>query len=328
MYDLISVGDATIDTFIKIHDAHVQCNINKEDCVLCVKYGDKIAVDSISHLVAGNAANNAVGSARLGMNTAIYVNVGEDDSGERIKNQIEKEGVDGSYIVVNKGMDSNYSAVLNFEGERTIFVYHQHWKYRLPSLENSKWVYLTSLSKSFAESTLIDDLVAYLKDSGAKLGYNPGTYQMEVGVKKDPELLKLTEILFVNLEEAKRILEIPEEKKMDIKDLLKQCVTDLDVKNVVITDGRAGSFAYDRKDFYRLPEFPGERIEATGAGDSFATACEAAIFYGHPLAEGLAWGAINGAAVVHEIGPQAGLLTKEKMEKILAENPDFKAERF
>lgn len=328
MYDLISVGDATIDTFIKIHDAHVQCNINKEDCVLCVSYGDKIAVDSIAHLVAGNAANNAVGSARLGMNSAIYVNVGEDDAGERIKNVIEKEGVDGSYIVVNKSMESNYSAVVNFEGERTIFVYHQHWNYRLPELEPAKWVYLTSLSKSFAESTLIKDLVDYLKETGAKLGYNPGTYQMEVGVKKDSELLKLTEVFFVNLEEAKRVLDIAESTKIDIKDLLKKIIADLDVKNVVITDGREGSYAYDRKDFYRIGEFPGERIEATGAGDGFATACEAAIFNGHSLKEGLAWGSINGASVVGQVGPQAGLLTKEQMEKTLADNPDFKAESF
>lgn len=328
MYDVISVGDATIDTFIKIHDAHVQCNLNKEDCQLCVNYADKIAVDSIAHLVAGNAANNAVGSARLGMNTAIYVNVGEDNAGAQIKDVLEKEGVDTRYLVTNKGMESNYSAVLNFQGERTIFVYHQHWNYRLPEMEPSKWVYLTSLSKSFTESTLISDLVNYLKETGAKLSYNPGTYQMEADVKKDPELLALTEVFFVNVEEAKRILEIPEETHIEIKDLLKKTIDDLNVKNAVITDGREGSYCYDRKDFYRLPEFPGDRVEATGAGDSFATATEAALFHGHPLSEGMAWGAINAAYKVKQVGPQAGLLHKAEMEKILADNPNFKAERF
>ncbi|OGY29893.1 MAG: hypothetical protein A3F35_00440 [Candidatus Woykebacteria bacterium RIFCSPHIGHO2_12_FULL_45_10] len=328
MYDLIAVGDATIDTFIKIHDAHVQCNVNKEDCQLCVNYADKIAVDSISHLVAGNAANNAVGSARLGMNSAIYVNIGEDDSGEKIKNQLEKEGVDSRYVIVNKGMDSNYSAVLNFEGERTIFVYHQHWNYRLPALEPAKWVYLTSLSKSFAESTLVADLVVYLKETGAKLSYNPGTYQMEVGVKNDPELLKLTELLFVNVEEAKRILGIAESTHIEIKALLKKTISDLEVRNAVITDGREGSYAFDRKNYWRIKEFPGERLEATGAGDAYATACQAAIFYGHSLAEGMAWGAINASYKVKKVGPQAGLLRKDEMEKVLSENPSFKAERF
>ncbi len=328
MYDLISIGDATIDTFIKIHDAHVRCTVNRESCELCVNYADKIAVDSIAHLVAGNAANNAVGSARLGMNVAIYVNVGEDDAGERIKNVIEKEGVDSRYIVVNKDMESNYSAVLNFQGERTIFVYHQPWKYRLPALDPAKWVYLTSMSESFIASSLVEDLVAYLKSSKAKLSYNPGTYQMKAGLKNYQKLLDLTEYLFVNVEEAKRILEIPEEQHIEIKDLLKKSVSELNVRNVVITDGREGSYSYDRKDFFRISEFPGDRLEATGAGDAYATACEAALFHGHPLSEGMAWGSINSAYKVKKVGPQAGLLYKQEMEKILADNPTFKAERF
>src|SRR3990172_12424263 len=101
MHDIITVGDATIDTFTKIHDAEVRCTSNNEKCELCVSFADKIPVDDIKRLVAGNAANNAIGSTRLGMKAAIYVNVGDDESGERIKKKLEDEGVDASYIVVN-----------------------------------------------------------------------------------------------------------------------------------------------------------------------------------------------------------------------------------
>ena len=328
MHDLVTVGDATIDTFIKIHDAHVQCNINKEDCQLCVNYGDKIAVDEIKHLVAGNAANNAIGSARLGLKDTIYVNVGDDDSGERIKRKLEEEGVDCSYVITNKETDSNYSAVINFQGERTIFVYHQPWKYRLPKMEAAKWVYYTSLSESFVGSTLNRDLADYIKDCGAKLLYNPGTYQIKAGVKNYPEILKVCTVFNVNKEEAKKILEIPEEKSIDMKKLLKKTRDDLGVENVLITDGREGSYTFDGKDYYRLPEFPGDRIEATGAGDSYATALLSALFYGLPLSEGMVWGSINGAYVVKQIGPQAGLLHKHEMEKVRSQSLDFKAEKF
>ncbi|MEX0616388.1 MAG: carbohydrate kinase family protein [Candidatus Woykebacteria bacterium] len=328
MHDIITVGDATIDTFIKIHDAHVQCSINKEDCQLCVNYGDKIAVDEIKHLVAGNAANNAVGSARLGLKDAIYVNVGEDDSGTRIKNKLEEEGVDCTYITTNKGIDSNYSAVINFEGERTIFVYHQPWQYRLPKLSPAKWVYYTSASESFSNSTLSKDLADYVKEAGAKMLYNPGTYQIRTGVKKYPEILQECTVFNVNKEEAKKILEIASEKEIGMKELLKKTRDDLGVESVLITDGRDGSYSFDGKDYYKLPEFPGERVEATGAGDSFATALVAALFYGLPLSEGMVWGSINGAYVVKQVGPQAGLLHRHEMEKIRAESPDFKAEKF
>src|SRR5688572_30399901 len=107
MFDLISVGDATIDNFVQIHDAEVKCNVDKTQCLICVEYGDKIAVDKLTHLVAGNAANNAVGGSRLKLKCAIYVNVGSDPSGKQIKDKLVEEGVSSRYIVVNEGMESN-----------------------------------------------------------------------------------------------------------------------------------------------------------------------------------------------------------------------------
>lgn len=327
MYDMISVGDATIDVFIKINDAHVQCTVNKESCVLCVQYGDKIAVEEMQNLVAGNAANNAVGSSRLGMKTAMYLNVGSDDSGFRIKKKMVEEKVDPIYIKVNEGMESNYSVVLRFQGERSIFVYHQQWDYQLPDLEPSKWVYYTSASASFAKGNFSQQLADYIKKTGAKLGYNPGTHQMRADVKKFPEILSATEVFFVNVEEAKRILGLPEENPMEIKELLAKTRTDLGLKTVVITDGREGSYSFDGSDYWKLSEFPGERVEATGAGDAFATAVCAALFHDQSLPEAMVWGSINSASVVGQIGPQAGLLTLDEIRKRRENKPDFVAQK-
>src|SRR3989344_1094268 len=143
MFDLISIGDATIDNYVLIHDAEVRCNLNKTQCLLCVEYGDKIAVDRLTHSVAGNAPNNVVGAARLKLKSSIYANVGSDSSGQQITEKLKQENVDIRYIRVNEGMESNLSTILSFKGERTIFVYHQDWKYQLPDLELSKWVYFS-----------------------------------------------------------------------------------------------------------------------------------------------------------------------------------------
>src|SRR3990167_5608677 len=96
-YDLITVGDSTIDTFIKIHDATVECDINHEECKLCVKYGDKIPVEGIARAVAGNAANVAAAASKLGLKVATYTNVGGDSEGELIKNTLEAADVWGDY---------------------------------------------------------------------------------------------------------------------------------------------------------------------------------------------------------------------------------------
>src|SRR3989338_7898452 len=319
MFDLISLGDATIDNFVFIHDAEVKCNINKSDCMLCIEYGDKIAVDKLVHLVAGNAANNAVGGSRLKLKTAIFVNVGEDPAGKQIKDKLKTEGVDSRYVIENKGMESNLSTVINFQGERTILVYHQAWKYRLPDLEKSKWVYYTSVSHSFTETNLNGQIEQYLQRSGARLLYNPGTYQIQFGVKKNPRLLSLTELFVVNLEEAKRILYGKDDLNVPVKKLLKG-ILDLGPKLVVITDGAEGSYGFDGESYYHLGIFPAKLVDMTGAGDAFATGTLAGLFYGKDLKEAMRWGGANSANKIEQIGPQAGLLTYNQMMEKLKTN--------
>ncbi|MCL4366490.1 hypothetical protein M1437_04670, partial [Patescibacteria group bacterium] len=90
---------------------------------------------------------------------------------------LKSEGVSTRYVVVNRDMESNLSTVLTFKGERTIFVYHQNWKYCLPDLDATKWVYFTSIGPSFTQCNLMSELSAYIERTGARLLYNPGTYQ-------------------------------------------------------------------------------------------------------------------------------------------------------
>lgn len=321
MFDLISIGDATIDNYVLIHDAEVKCNLNKTECLLCVEYGDKIPVDKLTHEVGGNAPNNVVGGSRLKLKSAIYVNVGSDPAGKQIEDKLKTNGVSTRYVVVNEGMESNLSTILSFRGERTIFVYHQEWKYQLPELEGTKWVYFSSIAPIFTQSNLLNELALYLERTGARLLYNPGTYQIKDGVKKHPRLLSLTEAFIVNKQEAERVLgeRVKGEGKSEIKKLLKQ-IADLGPKMVVITDGTEGSYGFDGEKYFHLSLFPAKIVERTGAGDAFATGTLAGLFYGKDLAESMRWGAANGAAVVEEIGPQAGLLTYSKMQEKLKEN--------
>lgn len=319
MLDLISIGDATIDNYVLIHDAQVKCNLNKSECLLCVEYGDKIPVDRLTHEVGGNAANNVVGGARLKLKSAIYANLGSDSAGKQIIDKFKKEGVKISYVVVNEGMESNLSTILNFKKERTIFVYHQDWTYNLPELESSRWVHFSSIAPSFTHSNLLNELVAYLERVGSKLLYNPGTYQIKAGVKRNPRLLSLTEVFMVNKEEAKRVLGYEDSEDITIKKLLKG-ILDLGPRMAVITSGGEGSYGFDGDKYYHLGVFPSKLVEMTGAGDAFATGTIAGLFYGQDLVEAMRWGAANGASVVEQIGPQAGLLTYNQMQEKLKEN--------
>ncbi|MBU1000844.1 carbohydrate kinase family protein [Patescibacteria group bacterium] len=324
MLDLISIGDARIDNFVHLPKAHISCTLNKESCEICLNYGGKIPVDEIRCLPAGNNNNNAVGAARLKMKTALFGNVGGDGNGRMILDHLKKEGVITRYMVVNKDVPTEQSIVLAYKGERTILVYHYPWDYNLPDLERTRWVYFSSVSYSYTKTSLISQIESYIERTGANLVFGPGTNQLKDGVKKYPKLLSLTKLFILNKEEAKKVLEIPEEKKVDIKKLLSGLV-DLGPEFVVVTDGVDGSFGFDGEKFYRIGIFPANLVETTGAGDGYSTGLLAGLFHGKSLAEAMRWGAVNGAAVVEQIGAQTGLLTLNQILKRLKENPKIVA---
>ena len=316
-HDMISIGDATIDTFLLIHDVEIKKIGGKR--VALLSWGDKLPVDQLYRTVAGNATNNAVGSRRLGLRTAFYTVLAHDTGGREILHKMKKENVLTDYINIDDKHGTNASTVISYKGERTILVYHEHRTYKLPRMAPSKWVYLTSMGNGFHR--IYPDLAKYLDRTGAKLGFNPGTFQLRKGVKANQQMLDRTALLSLNLQEAQGWVG----SKIDDPEELCRRLTKLGPKAIALTDGRKGAYSYSSEGFFYIPEFPGPRIEATGAGDSFTTAYIAALAYGKPHKEALRWGPVNAGSVVMKVGPIAGLLSKNQIESRLAGMKSYKA---
>ena len=316
MFDIISIGDATIDTFLLVKNMEIGEFHGQQKAL--INWGDKLPVDKLYKSVAGNAANHAVGSARLGLRTAFYTVFAHDMGGREIFHKMQKEGVATRYIESNDDHGTNASFVLSYDGERTIYVYHEHRKYKLPNFLPARWVYLTSMGKGFEK--IYPDLVRYLRKYQVRLGFNPGTYQLLAGPKVNRPVLQETELLSLNKEEAESWVG----KAGGIR-MLCQRLVELGPKAVVITDGPRGAYSYSHEGFYYIEKFPGKRVEATGAGDAFTTAYIAALAHGLPHTEALRWGPVNAASVVGQIGPQAGLLKKQELEKRLKKHRRYQA---
>lgn len=310
MYDIISIGDATLDTFVKLKEASVIESPDKSKRFLCLSYADKIPIESLDQQIAGNAANNAIGSARLGLKAAFYSIIGDDETGGKIKQKMKKEGVSLRYLKVDKGKSSNYSVVLNFNAERTILIYHLDRSYSLPKFSPTRWIYYTSVGKNHIK--LNNEIVKFVKKNGTKLGYNPGTHQINKGLESMKPLLKLTEVLFVNKEEAESLVG----RHAGIKPLLLALYRQ-GPRIVVITHGSHGSYAYNGEKFWTMGIFPVKVIEMTGAGDAFSTGFMASMVAGNTIPEAMRWGTANSASVITKVGPQAGLLHKNEMAKFL-----------
>lgn len=322
MYDIISIGDATLDTFIDLKTAKVICPPkNGGRCLLCLDYAEKTPIYSLIKKVAGNAANNAVGSARLGMKAAFWTIIGEDDTGRMVTATMKKEGVSTRFVQVAKGTESNFTVVLNYQGERTQLVYRQPRDYKLPQLNHTKWIYLTAMGTEY--HLMVDELIKFINQRNILLAYNPGIEQITCNIRSCHELFKFTHVLFVNKQEAQTIIG---RNHSNIKTLLSK-LRKMGPEIVVVTDGKNGSYVYDGNDYHSLGIWPAKLVEMTGAGDSYATAFVAALFYHKSIEEAMKWGSINSASVIGKVGPQDGLLKLAEMEKLVKTKPGFKAKK-
>lgn len=317
--DILAVGDMTTDAFIRLKEASVHCNINKEDCELCVKFAEKIPYESVDVVRAvGNSANAAVSAARLGLNSYLVANVGKDENGKECIESLKKDKVNTKYVTVHKGMETNYHYVLWYEDERTIMVKHQEYPYHLPKISAPRYLYLSSLADNSYEYHL--EIAEYLKKNPeVKLVFQPGTFQMKLGLEKLKGIYDRTEIFFANTQEVQRILGTKEE---DIKKLLLDMSTK-GPKVVVITDGPKGAYVYDGKDYWFAPPYPDPKppFERTGAGDAYASTFASALALGKSVEEALRWAGVNSMSVVGDIGAQRGLLSQKGIEEWLAKAP-------
>jgi ribokinase len=325
--DFVAVGDITTDAFIALKDATVNCEINRDTCMLCVRFGDKIPYESVTVVPAvGNSPNASVSAKRLGLQSALVTNLGDDDYGKEDVERLTKEGVITDYVKTHPGMQSNYHYVLRYEEERTILVKHYEYPYELPAFSTTpKWMYLSSLGENSVP--FHHEIAKYVKEhEETRLVFQPGTFQIKLGYDTLRDIYEVTELFFCNKEEARRILKT---NQSDVKELLKG-VHGLGPRIAVVTDGPNGAYTFDGNEVWHMPMYPDPKppVDRTGAGDSFASTFTTALVLGKDIPTALSWGPINSMSVVQYIGAQEGLLTRDQLEQFLAEAPqDYKAEK-
>lgn len=307
-FDLLSIGDASIDTFMTPLETETVCKLDTKECLIAFSYGDKIPVKNLEFSIGGNAANNSVGTTRLGINTGIVLTLGDDNVGEMIVDKLKKEGVDATYIIQQPATASNYSSIISYSGERTIFVYHAPRSYEFPvQLPVSPWVYLTSMGESFRP--FYNHVADWLKKNPTiKLAFNPGSWQLRADFNDIKDIVALTHVIFLNREEAEKMAGFGESDGRE-RDLL-IALKNLGPKICIITDGGNGAFAYDSLNgaFLKAGVLPVDAYERTGAGDAFGSGCLSALIHGKLLNEALLWGTCNSASVIGYTGSQKGLL--------------------
>lgn len=307
-FDIVAVGGATVDLFLLIDPNNPHVKYNSDLNELSLHLGDKIVLENSKLTVGGNANNIAVGLKRLGFNTALMAEIGNDEFTDEILKHLKKETVDKSLVKKGEG-SSSFSVILNYHDDRAIFTKKVEKKHDF-SFKNlsTEWIYLTSLGNQWKET--YRKVGEFVEKKNIKLAFNPGALQIDEGLNNFSYLLPKTEILIVNKEEGERVIN---DKGLMIKDLL-FALKRLGPKIVVVTDGEKGSYAINDKGEVFFEEAINVRVVSrTGAGDSYASGFLAGLMHNKSIKIAMAWGTKNAASVITQIGSQAGLLNKEQI---------------
>ncbi len=312
-YDFVTIGDVMRDVFVfpsedemekPIDHSRIERNLPGEKYLL-FEFGDKITISDIHYDIGGTAGNVAAGLAKLGVKTGIITLVGQDNEGQEILDLFNKNKVDISLAKVVKGKKTSFSVIISYRGERSILAFHSFkpTDFEIPQNLNTDWLYIGALGEGY--HSLYAKLTALAAEKNINLALNPGAVQIKDGLAAFGALLRVAKVLFVNKEEGQKLAGIHGVANVrDIMTVLKKT----GVPVVVLTDGKDGAYAMTNEDFHKIGPYPGHRLEATGAGDAFASAFLAGLVKGEKLFTCLQYGVTNSASVIEKIGAQEGLL--------------------
>ncbi len=310
MFDLVTIGDSTFDTFLGIDTNRTQCRVDTKRNELCISYADKICVEHLYQSVGGNAANVAAGAKKLGLHTAIITELGDDTNGLAVIKDLREANVHCGYIQIQKNKETRSSMVLNYGGERTILSYHAKRTYTFRPPPDTSWIYYTSMGQGV--ESYQKKLITYLKKNPTlKVAANPGSYQIHVGIRSFKQILPHLDILFVNKEELKALANSRSKNiAVHITAMHKA-----GVKTVVVTDSLKGAYASDAEQVLHIDSYPISATAKTGAGDAFASGFLAYHIQGKDLVSCLLAGTANASGVIEHTGAHKGLLSKKELPK-------------
>lgn len=299
MFDIISIGAATVDVFVKSSQFKV---VGQS---LSVTYSSKNEIDQSFITSGGGATNSSVSFSRLGLKSACLSLLGDDPLSKYITADLSQDKVDTSLLFTEKKSPTDFSIILvASDGGRTIFTArgdsrlenkHFHW-----SKLKTKWLYITSLEGNLS---LLEKIIGFAKEKNIKISLNPGNRELKQLRILRP-LLKHIDFLLLNKTEAQELV------GSDYSDhLFWQKLKQVGSQIIAVTKGREGAHILSPSGDYFSPIINTKPIDETGAGDAFGSTFVASLIHGRSVPDSLHWGVKNSASVVSYLGAKPGLLT-------------------
>ena len=348
----LTVGGAMIDTIAIIGSDRIErmSMLNADSSFLLLEEGSKIEALEISTHVGGGAVNAAVAMARLGLDVASLVKLGKDARAETVLARLLEEGVSSRWAmrdgraptgasVLVSSHDRN-AAIFTFRGANTLLAEADLRKEAFAA----DLVYISSLSNESADA--FPAIVERAKAQGALVATNPRVRQLSSRGGTFLDSLAQIDILCINRVEADVLIpglarfgeggkalglkpgeQLP---RLAVRGFAGgghelslvgffAALRHLGARHIVVTDGRHGAFLGTQDAIMHCPVLKTKVAGTAGAGDAFNATFAAYVAMGRTAEEALRAAAINAGSVVGHVDTQTGLLSREEIDRRLAE---------
>ncbi|MFZ2975220.1 MAG: carbohydrate kinase family protein [Candidatus Moraniibacteriota bacterium] len=326
MTKIICIGSMAKDIIFPINDGEILETPNDLEAQkkIVFELGAKYQVAQGRHeSIGGCAANVACGLARLGIETYCATRVGDDDAGNWMKKELEKNGVETSLVQIGKDHRSDLSAIIaNIPSEDRIIFSDRDSNEKLEiasqDLEkvDAQWIFASSLNGNEQESwdKKLDKILSLTSEKEIRLIFNPGQKNIKSNTQKVLEAIAQTEMLIINKDEAIEIvdkLDDADKEALNDEKFLAEKLYNLGAKIVALTDGANGAWGFDGESFLHIDAKKEKVADSLGAGDAFSSGFIAAHLKEKNLEECLRWGIENSTSVIQHYGAVEGLLRGE-----------------
>ena len=318
MYDVITIGSATVDVFARTEFREFLKGKHKEKCI-AYPVGSKILIQELIVTTGGGGTNSAVALARLGHKVAFVGKMGLKDNSNRVITELEDDKVDTSLVIRKKEFRTGYSIILDSQGhDRTILVFRgssNDLNFKEIKLKNLKtrWFYFsTMMGKAY---NTLEKMADYAAKNNIKIIFNISSYLAKKGPLFLKKTLSKTSILVLNKEEAALIV-----GNGHIESLLRK-LRGLGPEIIAITDGKNGVYVFDGIYFYYGMPHKVHVVETTGAGDAFAASFLSGIMRKNDIEFAIKLGITNAESVIKYHGAKNILLRYNEALRIMKKVP-------
>ena len=264
----------------------------------------------------GKGANQAVAAGRSGADIAFIACTGDDDIGERVRRQLERDRIDVAPVRAVKEQSTGVALIfVNAEGENVIGIHagaNAALSVGQVAAEEARIAGAQALLmqlESPLESVLAAAKIAHQHQTTVVLNPAPARALSD-------ELLSLIDIITPNETEAEKLTGIRVENDDDAAKAAR-ALHEKGIGIVMITLGSRGVWVSREGQGRRIPGFKVQAIDTIAAGDTFNGAFVTALLEGTALDEAIRFALAAAAIAVTRKGAQPSVPWREEIDEFL-----------